>query len=367
MLADKRLDLVRIDLCTGLQRDHGARFLAKRRVRNGHERRVHDRVVSIKDVLHFGRIDVLATADDDVLGAVDNVTEALIVETREIACPQPTVDERGRGLFRTVPISLDHMRAAHQKFADAPCRQRGAARVDHLHVGDRRSRAAAVGTEGVILADVVGERRTGLGHAPATAGAGLRKILVQPPHQFRRRRRATIGDRLDAGEIIFLARWMLQQLPRDGWHSTDRVDALALDQPKRLLRIPSARDHDEGADGNRDAEGREAAGDVEERDGQELSLLLGIRTGRRRYLAATQERSDLRKQGGEHGCRDGTVIGDRALRHAGRAGCIEQRRLVARLDGDGRRAGLGQTGPASRFADELLQSRDGLWTVAHKA
>ena len=83
-------------LRAGREMDHRRRLLAQRAVRHADQRAVGHRGMRVEHVLDLGRIDVLAAADHHVLGAVDDVDEALLVEPREVAGADPAVDEGRR-------------------------------------------------------------------------------------------------------------------------------------------------------------------------------------------------------------------------------------------------------------------------------
>src|SRR5690348_8262478 len=87
-------------------------------------------------------MDVVAAADDDVLGAPDDVEEPVLVEEREVARVQPAVAPRGRGRGRVVEVLALTPRVAHDEFADGTRRQLVARYlVDDAELG-RRHRLA---------------------------------------------------------------------------------------------------------------------------------------------------------------------------------------------------------------------------------
>ena len=83
--ADVRAELVGGDAGTRHQRDHGADLLAEDVVRHADDRGVDDIRVLEQHGLDLGAVDVLAAADHDVLGAVEDVDEALVVDPRDVA------------------------------------------------------------------------------------------------------------------------------------------------------------------------------------------------------------------------------------------------------------------------------------------
>src|SRR5262249_48103552 len=148
-------------------------------VRHADDRGVHHRRVLVEDVLDLDAVDVLAAADEHVLGAVDDVAEALVVDAGEVAGLHPAVDERlARGLG-LVPVALDHLRPLGPERAALAARQLlGAIAAHDLDVADGRRRAARARAQLVVLRAHAAEARRGLGHAPAVAGLRLGKDLL---------------------------------------------------------------------------------------------------------------------------------------------------------------------------------------------
>ena len=87
-------------------------LFAERAMRNPDQCRVRHRRMFIKDVFNFGGVDVLATPDYHVLGAIDDVAEPLLVEPREIAGTDPAIDKGCRGFFGPVPVTRNDLRTA---------------------------------------------------------------------------------------------------------------------------------------------------------------------------------------------------------------------------------------------------------------
>jgi len=99
-------------------------------------------------VLDLDAVDVLGTAVDHVLLAVDQPDEALVVDPGQVAAVQPAVDEGLRGLLGLAPVAGDHLRAADQQIAD-PADRVDVGEVEVLRCSSRgrcapgRSRAPA--------------------------------------------------------------------------------------------------------------------------------------------------------------------------------------------------------------------------------
>ena len=82
-----------------LELHHRQAYLAQALVGHADDRHVLDGVVSAQEVLDLHRVDVLATGDDDVLLAVDQPDEAVLVHLGHVAREQPAVlEDLGRGL-----------------------------------------------------------------------------------------------------------------------------------------------------------------------------------------------------------------------------------------------------------------------------
>ena len=62
-------------------------------------------------LLDPARIDVVARADDQVLDAVDDEDEALLVHDADVAGAQVVADELVGGLLGLLPVALHHLRA----------------------------------------------------------------------------------------------------------------------------------------------------------------------------------------------------------------------------------------------------------------
>src|SRR5436305_7982648 len=97
MLGDESADFVFRRLRAGCERYDRAGLFAEHPVRNRNERGVDNSGMLIKNVLDLDTIYVLATADQHVLGAINDITETFIIEPRDIAGPQPAVVHKSLG------------------------------------------------------------------------------------------------------------------------------------------------------------------------------------------------------------------------------------------------------------------------------
>ena len=309
----------------------------------------------IEHLLDLDRIDVLAAADQHVLLAVDDVAKALLVQFGEIAGFQPAVHERLRGGLGLVPIAPHHVRSLGPQLADLAGRQRLARGADDAHVANRNRGAAAFRAIEIILGLMRGEGGGCFRHAPAEAGARVRKRLLDAAHELGSGRRPAVGHRLQRGEVILAAGGMLDQLPGDGRHAAGVSAALALDQPHRGFGIPAMHQHDLRALEQRRDHDRLAAGGVKERHHEQIRARLPAGLGRR--LAAAHARLRQRIAAGHDGGGRIAVRAERALGMAGGAGRVEDRGIVVGIEQDLRRRAVRQKLPIAHAADNILELR----------
>ena len=119
-------------MVAALELDDGGSDLAEALVRQADDRHVLDRLVVMEKVLHLHRIDVLATADDDVLLAVDQVDEAFFILARHVAGEQPAVFEHSGGGFRIAVVALHDPGSLDGQLADLARGDRVAGLADYL-------------------------------------------------------------------------------------------------------------------------------------------------------------------------------------------------------------------------------------------
>src|SRR5690606_6855343 len=112
----------------------------------------------------------LTAAYDYVLGAIDNVAEAVGVDPGEVAGFEPSLDERFSIRFGMSPIAFYEARTLDLKFSDFPARQHAAIGADDANIPDRKRIAAALGPQRRVLADLGDHAAGGFGHAPTGHG-----------------------------------------------------------------------------------------------------------------------------------------------------------------------------------------------------
>ena len=100
-----------------LERHGRADLFAQRLVRDAEHRRLADGRVLVEHLLELARIDVVATADDQVLLAIDDEVIAVLVDRRDVPGVKPArAHHLARGVV-PIPIALHHEWSAHHELA----------------------------------------------------------------------------------------------------------------------------------------------------------------------------------------------------------------------------------------------------------
>ncbi len=108
-----------IELCTRLRRNHGNHTLAEVGMRSADHRALSHARDRLDRSLNFGRVDIVAARDDEILGASDNVGVALLINVPEVARDEEAVvAELFLGLLGHPPVTLEHIGAADLNHAD---------------------------------------------------------------------------------------------------------------------------------------------------------------------------------------------------------------------------------------------------------
>jgi hypothetical protein len=232
----------------------------------------------IGDVFDRRRIDIVAAADDQILGAAGEHQPFVLGQIADIPCDQPTRIGQHAGVMFRIDVAGEHLRSAHQ---DEAARER-CAWLDAADLGVailaaerrdqclcvRRAKADTAG-ERHAAARIEGDRGRRLGHAVSFkkphAGAGLE------PLADRLRAYGATGQRhAYGGDIAFADGHFGERRDRRG-HATDDRRLETLDNAPIILddaRQPQAgrrRDDHVAARGqDRQARGHRSA-DVEQR------------------------------------------------------------------------------------------------------
>jgi hypothetical protein len=126
------------DLRSLLGNDDGRHLLTEPRVRNAERRRVGDTGERAQHRIDLERRNLVAAAIDHFLDAADEVKLSVGVESREVAHPEPSVDE-ARGIESgVVEISVEELGSAHLDLADLALRDDTAVVVDQAHFAHER-------------------------------------------------------------------------------------------------------------------------------------------------------------------------------------------------------------------------------------
>ena len=174
-----------------LEHDPGADLLAVLRVGDAEDLHLRDLGVAEQELLDLARIDVLATADQHVLDAADDVAVALGIDRGQVAGVHPAVDDCRRGALGIVPVAEHHAVALGAQLARLADRHDGAVGVDDLDLQVRHH--AADGRHALVhrVVDAALERhRRGLGHAVGDRHLGHVHLAVDALHDLDRAGRA---------------------------------------------------------------------------------------------------------------------------------------------------------------------------------
>ena len=332
----------------------GAHLLAQALV--GH--RVHRRLVHVgmhqQRSLHLAAADVLSTADDQVLDAIDDEQVALVVEIGDVAGAEPPVFEHAGIDLGPVPVADEHRRAAHQQFAALAGRQFGALLVDNLQLQHRRAAPGARRARQVLRAADAGADRVGLGHAPAGIRHRLREHRIDSPHLLGRARRAAAAHHHQRREVVSARSRNTHQVAGDRRRPDEGRDPLSLDQRRGLLGVPLVHADDLALRPVAGEVDRVRTGHVEQRDAEQRG---GLVRRLDRFDAGDQCRG-LRVELPRHQRgNDAPVRRDHALRMAGGPGGVEDRRRVVWRDvGRGHRH-VAQRAQKLRQRDDLARCR----------
>ncbi len=192
------LDLLSVRGVLRLRHHEGDRFLTLDVVVDRHHRRLRDVRVAFQHALDIGRIDVLAAGDEHVVGAADEIMEAVGVPPEHVAGDVEAVGGERRLERRPVVIAVHDGRAFHLQHALLGIAVRAIHQSNFdlgMRIADRHLRLrqpSRVRPE---------HHRSGLGGAIRVGDGSLGQRRVNRLHQALAHRRRTHADELDAGEI----------------------------------------------------------------------------------------------------------------------------------------------------------------------
>ena len=137
-----------------------------------------------RDILDGGGVDVVATADDHVLGPAGDIYLAVVADAAEVAAAQPAFME-GRANLAGVEVAGKRLRPTREDFARRRALAIDLAFREHGKFGERDRYAAGAGA----LFAIVGRLREGAGefrHAVNLAHAIAAPDIEEAPLDFRR-------------------------------------------------------------------------------------------------------------------------------------------------------------------------------------
>ena len=260
---EERGDLRQRDGLPVARDHHRARALDEPRVRHRHDRHAGDLGMRVEHVLDLRHRDVLAAADDQVLGAPGDGDVPVAVERGAVAGPEPPVRGVGLGGERRPPEVPDELRgASHEEIALRAGRQGAAVVVDHaqLHAGPR----GAIGVEDLVLpvAKAVAGDEPVLGHAPAGRDCAP-QARARVAHQRARDRRTRRDEDPQGAEIV--PRLGVGQISKERRGAHRERHALGLDKPRGLEDVPGVHPHRRRAEQHVETVAVEIAGLMTER------------------------------------------------------------------------------------------------------
>ncbi len=332
-------------------------------MRDAVHRRLVDGGVFVDRRFDLGGVDVLAAAQDHVLGPVAHVDESLLVDVTDVARAQPAVDDRVGGGVGPVPVRANQHRTLEPDLTGLAGRQHVAEGIGDpdVHHRDDATRRGRLREE--VVAEVSRAVCVGLGHAVPEARPALGEVVLDALHELGWHRGAAAADGQQTRGVALLERRCLQQVPTHGRDADERRHAFAFDQLEGAVRIPPVGHHEFRSADERAEHHRHQPGDVEQRDRQHHRALGLVGIGLRRLPHCVDGRAGgERHQRTEHR----PVGGDSSLRITGRAGGVQDRGVVVRVDVDvGQCCAVGQQILQRNHAERVVRSGFGVFADGH--
>eukprot|EP01136_Pigoraptor_vietnamica_P000419 Opistho-1_new@25714 len=200
--------------------------------------------VAVQQRLDLDHGNVLAAANDHVLGAPGDAHVAALVDAREVAGVEP-VGRVGAVELRALQVAAEVGAGAQQQLADLARRQRQAVDIDHLELD--AGQRAAVGVDGALVVVVQPRERDGavLGHAPGRHDLGAQR-LARLLDQRARNGRAGAQKGAQRGHGRARLGHGLRQVGEEGCGRHGEAHALGVDRRDGLLRLPDVLQHHRG-------------------------------------------------------------------------------------------------------------------------
>ncbi len=278
--------------------NEGHRHLALQLVVYREHRGLQHVRVALQRALHVSRVDVLAAADEHVVGAADEVVETVGVAAADVARVEPAVLQAPRRLLRQVVIGRHHARVAREQhaFIGAGVEADLAAR-QWVADGRRRARLA--------LRVIREHHRARLGYAVAVGGRRVRERAVERLEERGRGGRGADADEAHRALVGLGERRVVQDQVEHGRHAGEARDPVAADGFHVEALVEAGQQHERGARGHADLGPHERVL-VVERGGDEDAVVGRHATGRHERvdlpgLAGVGQQHALRAAGGAGG------------------------------------------------------------------
>ena len=266
------------EVCTVTQHDGGPHDFAQALIGQAKYRRLTDIRVAVDGRLDLQAADVLASANNDFLDAIDNIKKAVLVQVAHVAGVEPAFDESLGGGLGLIPVA-HHVGWRLDTYLAPLARGQWLAVLAHYpELGYRRHNATgAVWIGDIECAGVYRAQGIGFGQAVADAGGRPLESAADLAHLVRWPRRAAGHDIHQRGDIAIRPGRRRLQFRRHGGHAVKPGDALLLNQSQRLLGIPFVHDHQLAPDHHGHHESRVAGGAVEQGNGQQPGRRIFVR------------------------------------------------------------------------------------------
>src|SRR5260370_14340781 len=181
----------------------------------------------VNDRLDFTRVNILATGDNHVFQAVEDVEIAVGILIAKVSCAKQPVPECARGFFRIVPIAAHDVGAPTYQFT-MPSGLDLLSCLIHHHNIDSTTRSSA-GQKLIVNVFLVLQTREKAGFAQSVDlnEFEIRKKLSDAVDQFRRHRRSTVSQYIETAQVIFPDFWKLNKQTDHSRHQNGVTDAFA--------------------------------------------------------------------------------------------------------------------------------------------
>ena len=164
-------------------------------VRDANYSHIFDLGMSANNLLHFGWIDILPTADDHIALAVGEVIVAVLVATGHVADRAVRTSERLGGLLRQLPVALKRVRRARIEFTDFAINDLVTFCIKELDPPGTEA-FAAYGTE-------LGQLLLGTEQShPSRFSRAVSLIELRPPEVFHQRQLGVLAGRRGGDEEL---------------------------------------------------------------------------------------------------------------------------------------------------------------------